>query len=500
MVDVTADTPRSLVGAPMPTTDGPTESDPGFQRGLTVFETPLDEPIKRLMKQQTETEKSKIQQQSNIDIAKEKAEQKAYQSEASQLRGQLGGYDKLMAERPKMNITPDTQQGLNGLAVLMPIAAMLIGAKGQMSGLNAMDAMTGMLKGYQEGNKQRIDFEKQKYDTAMREWENSYKVFQDKLAQSAKIFATDRQAGIQAARVAALEANSKVALAMLDKAGGNPGPLLDSMIRSAEQIRTAKVKADEGLGIGKGEWVYVGEGADRKLVQIYPSQISQLQKDGVTVTPLKSVPVTERKAPEAQEMVRKFTGAEVGAQAPAINLAATTMADALDMADYVSKNKDVIGRGGQFNQLIDRYVTSFRSGDVSTANATESQFGQDEKAQKALRFAKRYAKFLTDYERAVAGGSKGFTVALQQRYNSLLSPEQFSPEGFVQLMKEHSSEVAKGAAQASQKINYNNLLEMGNDIIGRSYPRLSDGSAPSSSTMKAGKYKYNPETDEMEPQ
>ena len=247
MVDVTADTPRSLVGAPMPTTDGPTESDPGFQRGLTAFETPLDEPIKRLMKQQTETEKAKVQQQSNIDIAKEKAEQKAYQSEASQLRGQLGGYDKLMAERPKMNITPDTQQGLNGLAVLMPIAAMLIGAKGQMSGLNAMDAMTGMLKGYQEGNKQRIDFEKQKYDTAMREWENNYKVFQDKLAQSAKIFATDRQAGIQAARVAALEANSKVALAMLDKAGGNPGPLLDSMIRSAEQVRTAKLKAEQGL-------------------------------------------------------------------------------------------------------------------------------------------------------------------------------------------------------------------------------------------------------------
>jgi len=63
---------------------------------------------------------------------------------------------------------------------------------------------------------------------------------------------------------------------------------LDSMIRSAEQIRTARIKADEGLGIGKGEWVYVGEGADRKLVQAYPSQISQMQKDGVTVTPLRA--------------------------------------------------------------------------------------------------------------------------------------------------------------------------------------------------------------------
>jgi hypothetical protein len=52
------------------------------------------------------------------------------------------------------------------------MAGAMLGNKGLMSGVGAMQAMTGLLNGYREGNKERIAFEQKKYDDEMKKWKN----------------------------------------------------------------------------------------------------------------------------------------------------------------------------------------------------------------------------------------------------------------------------------------------------------------------------------------
>jgi hypothetical protein len=126
---------------------------------------------------------------------------------------------ELMAPAPKFNITQDTQQGLSGLAVLLPIAGMIIGSKGQMSGINAMNAMTGLMKGYQEGNQQRIAFEKQKYDAAMKEWDTHIKQVKDSLDKYTELAKYDLQGATAKAKADAVAQGHGVIGDLIDQQG-----------------------------------------------------------------------------------------------------------------------------------------------------------------------------------------------------------------------------------------------------------------------------------------
>jgi len=160
-------------------------------------------PFERLYKQSQqaalETATSKRKQEETLAKGKSDAAQTMYAG----MQEQKTAMDK-MAPPPKMNITPDTHEGLMGLATILPIAGLLLGSKGMMSGVNAMNAMTGVMKGYQEGNKARIDFEKQKYDTAMKEWDANYKISRQKLADAIDMMKTNYQVGVAKAEEAAV--------------------------------------------------------------------------------------------------------------------------------------------------------------------------------------------------------------------------------------------------------------------------------------------------------
>jgi hypothetical protein len=66
--------------------------------------------------------------------------------------------------------------------------------------------------------------------------------------------------------------------------------------------------------------------------------------------------------------------------------------------------------------------------------------------QASLRWAKKYATYLVEYERALAGGAKGFTVFFQRRFNDLLSQNQFNAEGMSGLLDDQIREAARLAA------------------------------------------------------
>ena len=144
-------------------------------------------------------------------------------AQADYVRGLRGEYaaaeTKLMAPPPTFNVTKDTEEGLMGLAAIMPLAGLIIGGKGQMAGINAMNAMAGALQGYQTGNKERIAFETKKYEEAWKQWQAQINQVKDSLARYEKLAAADLGAATAKAKAEALSQGHGIISDLIEQQG-----------------------------------------------------------------------------------------------------------------------------------------------------------------------------------------------------------------------------------------------------------------------------------------
>jgi hypothetical protein len=157
------------------------------------------------------------------DIGIQKAEIKA--KPAQQFAAQYANISKkyepeLMAKAPEFKVDQNTASGIASMAALLPIAGALFGGKGQMSGIGALQAMDGVLKGYQAGNKERIEFEKTKFEKELQ----NFKMHQDKIQKAfdraiegAKVNLTAATAGLER-DLAALDQKNLLAIVQKDGA------------------------------------------------------------------------------------------------------------------------------------------------------------------------------------------------------------------------------------------------------------------------------------------
>jgi tetrahydromethanopterin S-methyltransferase subunit B len=156
----------------------------------------------------------------------------------------------LMSAPPKFNVTKDTQEGLTGLAALMTVGSMIIGSKGASSGVNAMNAMTGVLKGYQEGNQQRIDFETKKYEQSIKDWERTLQQTKESLSRYEKLAATDLSAATaQAAADAASKGQDVIAAKIRQEGITQTKAMVDKLISQTSNSKTqwATINGQTGL-------------------------------------------------------------------------------------------------------------------------------------------------------------------------------------------------------------------------------------------------------------
>lgn len=205
---------------------------------------------------------SLIQEESKAkgDVAKAEQEQKriaaqgkatAEKTFATGLRQKYEAAEPtLMSAPPKFNVTKDTEQGLTGLAALMTVGSMIIGSKGAASGVNAMNAMTGVLKGYQEGNQQRIDFETKKYEQSIKDWERTLQQTKESLSRYEKLAATDLSAATaQAAADAAAKGQEVIAAKIRQEGITQTKAMVDKLIAQTASSKTqwATINGQTGL-------------------------------------------------------------------------------------------------------------------------------------------------------------------------------------------------------------------------------------------------------------
>ena len=363
--------------------------------------------------------------------AKEKASEAKIQSEALQKSTEAGEkrkaleevsaknkadyetYKKAEVEPPEFKPTQDNAMDLGALFSVIATMGVALGGTGKLSSMNALNAMGGMLKGWQSGRKDLFTKEQAIFDKET----NRIKTINDKLLkdleQLQKLSVTDKDARL---------------LLAAEVTANNPG-VIKSLIESGRLDVAADVAKRNSDMIIKMKELAAKHGVGSKGVTLdsyFPG-------------------ITFSGTPSQNEDKRN-----------SINTGALSLATADDLKQYAQENPQYLGRQGQIAQAVNRYYDSFKNGE-----------DLPDDGQPALIFAKKYAAYLVGYERTLAGSNRGMTQAFQKRFNELMSQDQFNAAGFTQLMNEQMNEVARATASKDPAITGKGLVDYGKNIYKR---------------------------------
>lgn len=221
------------------TAEKPKEDFYSSLSGLSDAMGPVADPMVRLLREKEKSTQTEMEQKASREAASYGGKSAAASQFADAQKQAFKGYENMPA-RPKDVITQDTQQGLQGLAMLLPVAGLFLGAKGATSGVNAMNAMTGVLTGYKTGNQDRIAFETKKYENSIKEWEANYKIAKDGIDRAIELAKTNYQSGVAAAEAAAHKIGS-VELAAMTR-NKSLGEIQTIMNKIGQDYQTSKNK------------------------------------------------------------------------------------------------------------------------------------------------------------------------------------------------------------------------------------------------------------------
>ena len=264
-----------------------------------------------------------------------------------------------------------------------------------------------------------------------------------------QIYAVDKEAGMAKAQSAIAEHNATFLGDALKKNG---------LAYSADLLAKAVAQKDKK------------ELAMQKLKQ-REEDIKRQERQHRENIALREREVALREKTAEGKLLKSTDDVQTYLQARGINIASakdraevakvvSSMAELNSLRNDVINNPNLIGRQGQIQQFTDRYIKSLKG---ESPPLDESKIDQAD--QEALLFSKKYASMLTRYEQALAGGSRGFTVAFQKRFNDLLSQNQFNAPSITRLFDDMSHEIAAGATQKSpQKLTYGVLEDMASNF------------------------------------
>jgi hypothetical protein len=301
--------------------------------------------------------------------------------------------------------------------------------------------MSGMMSGWQKGRKDLWEKEAKTFDKEMSRIKAIRDSITKDLEMGIKLASTDREASRAAYASAAHKAGANSIIAAQINRGQSEAAL-DSL-KSAFKLNQEIDKERRAAAAKQTE----REDAERRHNQLR-ADAAQAKREKENVKFFGSVP----------EYVQKFTGSKLKEKdANEIMIAANAVGDAFAIKQIIADNPEWVGRTGQIKNFFNRTIESINLGEPAP----------DDKGQPELIFAKRYAEYLVNYERALASGARGFTVFFQNRFNKLLEQNQFNAAGISNLMDEQVRTITAGAASKAPNLNRQNLIRMAYDVKSR---------------------------------
>ena len=389
--------------------------------------------------------------------------QEAKEARIGQTEQQQAGISKEL--NTPFQVPQETVADFSSLGGLVGIMGVMLGTSGKMSAQNVLSSATGILDGYKKGRADLIAQKQKEFEANMKrltalssQVQAELKTYMDKAA------VRDQTAGLSLATAESIGAGGIIA----EVVKGQSAFEIQKMNQSAASLTQAAQTAKTNILIqlAKDQQAQKTAQEVRNQTPVYSSPEGPRNYKGELIAGVPANATKFTTAPkvgsgasgDASVAVKEYTGATLPSKdAKEVTQIARAIGEAELLQKDVEANPELIGRSGQMGRVINRYVDSFRTGKEIEDDTSVSQ--------EQLIFAKRYAAYLVQYERGIAGGAKGFTVALQQRFNTLLNQDQFNPSGFKNLMDQHITELAsQGVAYSPKNINRQKLLDFGRDI------------------------------------
>jgi hypothetical protein len=384
-------------------------------------------------------------------------------------------YKQLLEHNPLPAFVPTKDSGMDLAKLMSSMAVMgtLMGRSGGgQSAINAMASMKGMMEGWQQG---RQDLYKKESDEFTKNYNRMLKIhgeFRQEMEDAIKLASTDKERAIAQAHEAAVKLHSPIVMHQVNegnfKAAIESVKAMDKLVADMKKtvgkqladaqkrendLERDRIKAEAIAGRYQRRDYYVTPTGD------FWDPATQGPPPPGSTRPPTAIKPGKPQADDASATVYSFTGASLPLkEATTVVSSANALAGAAAIKEIVKNHPEWVGRTGQVKNFFNRTLESINL----------DQPLPDDAGQPELVFAKRYAEYLVNYERSLAGGARGFTVFFQQRFNKLLEQNQFNAEGMAGLMKEQSRTIIFSAAQVSPKITDKNLTEMARDLAERS--------------------------------
>ena len=393
--------------------------------------------LEQQVKGEAELKKEEMLQQGRGFEAKAKAE-RGYQNIAKDLNKEAENKE-LEYPRPEFHPTKENAQSLGELFSLVATMGVMLGGGGKMAAQGALDSMTGMLKGWQSGRKDLYEKELKEFDKEYKRVQDIRTDIQNKLQKGMQLASIDKEASYsELQQAAALSGASSIVQSYIK--AGQPKMALDLMNKAISIDKDVKDRQQRA-----------SEAQSRLLQQ------ERHHQETMALQKAKSL----LKSGDQASFINEQTGANLSPKdAQEVSLAALSVGHAYSLLGKVQEHPEWIGRSGQIKQFFNRYVDSLNNNKPLPAD--DPSLASDKSGQEALVFAKDYAAYLVNYERSIAGGTRGFTVQFQKRFNDLLNQNQFNASGFNNLMNQQIDEISRTAiAKSPEKLNKNNITKMG---------------------------------------
>jgi hypothetical protein len=370
--------------------------------------------------------------------------------------GEIGVYKKydkeLMAPPPTIQYSPETAQGMQSLAILLPIAGALLGGQGQLSGIGAMQAMSGVLEGHRQGNQDRIALETKNFEQQMQNWKlhmEQVKGAFDRALQMAKINGTAAQ---QQLKVDMLKLGAPLIAAQADRdtvvnTVNKNSAFIDKAFSSIEQAQTRMYGKQPIPIMLDGQNVYADPTTMQPIIRDGKPVLVGSRAGGRYGTPL-----TDTKQEELAEKVSNYTldpkTLSVADRDSVITRAAEINPE-YDQRDYgnttaaarywqTGKGADKIGAfsvAAQHIQALSDLGKALRNGDVVLENAALNKISVALGHPEVTNFDLAKQVVADEIIRAVLATGGGVTDRdkLQQAFSANASPQQI--EGAIGVAK-----------------------------------------------------------------
>jgi hypothetical protein len=145
-----------------PKTDVPKVDTAPIETGFKKY--PFDASLKEEQRLGEKAVESKITAEALKTSTKAREDRKVLEEYAAQSKDDYETYKKAQPESPKFEPTQDNAMELGGLFSIIATVGVSLGGSGKLSSMNALNAMGGMLKGWQSGRKDLFEKEQKIFD------------------------------------------------------------------------------------------------------------------------------------------------------------------------------------------------------------------------------------------------------------------------------------------------------------------------------------------------